>query len=163
MEGFVLNHPIEAVHDKKTNRIIGRLKKDTDLFEGILAVCKQYHVEAAQFQCIGSLAYATIVQPQQNLDKSLQYSERIVTDTPVELLSGSGFVGYDEQGQLDIHFHGLYVDCNKQVNGGHFLKGENPVAITVEFIILPVSNTHVHRKPDEYSGIPLFHFVQRSE
>ena len=156
-----MNHQIQAVYDEKTNRIIGRLKKDADLFEGIVAVCEQYNVEAAQFQCIGSLAYATIVQPQQNPDKSLQYSERVVTDTPVELLSGTGFVGHDEQGKLDIHFHGLYVDCDKQLNGGHFLRGENPVAITVEFIIFPVAGTEVHRKPDEFSGIPLFHFAKK--
>ncbi|WP_303968862.1 PPC domain-containing DNA-binding protein [Sporosarcina ureae] len=156
-----MNHQIQAVYDEKSNRIIGRLKKDVDLFEGILAVCAQYGVKAAQFQCIGSLAYATIVQPQQNPDKSLQYSERIVTDTPVELLSGTGFIGYDEERKLDIHFHGLYVDCDKQLNGGHFLRGENPVAITVEFIIFPVADTGVQRKPDEFSGIPLFHFTNK--
>lgn len=156
-----MNHQIQAVYDEKSNRIIGRLKKDIDLFEGILAVCAQHGVEAAQFQCIGSLAYATIVQPQQNPDKSLQYSERIVTNTPVELLSGTGFIGYDEKGKLDIHFHGLYVDCDKQLNGGHFLRGENPVAITVEFIIFPVADTDVQRKPDDFSGIPLFHFTNK--
>lgn len=161
MGGIALNHQIQAVHDEKSNRIIGRLKKDVDLFEGILAVCEQYGIEAAQFQCIGSLAYATIVQPQQNPDKSLQYSERIVTDTPVELLSGTGFVGRDEEGKSDIHFHGLYIDCDKQLNGGHFLRGENPVAITVEFIIFPLAAADVQRKPDEYSGIPLFHFAEK--
>lgn len=152
---------MQAVYDQENGRITGRLKKGIDLFEGIIEVCGNFGVTAAHFQCIGSLEYATIVQPQQNEDKSLQYSERIVTDSPVELLSGTGFAGFDENGSLDIHFHGMYVDCSRQLNGGHFIRGENPVAITIEFIILPAEQTVIQRKPDEYSGIPLFHFSQK--
>ncbi|EGQ24199.1 MULTISPECIES: PPC domain-containing DNA-binding protein [Sporosarcina] len=156
-----MDNRIQAVYDNKTHRIIGRLKKEIDLFEGIIEVCKEYGVEAAQFQCMGSLAHATIVQPHQNEDKSLQYSDQIVTDTPVELLSGTGFLGYSAEGELDIHFHGIFVDCDKKINGGHFIRGNNPVAITVEFIVFPVFDVNMQRKPDEMLGIPLFHFLKK--
>lgn len=156
-----MDNRIQAVYDSTTNRIIGRLKKDIDLFGGIIEICKQYRIEAAQFQCMGSLAHATFVQLDQNEDKSLQYSNQIVTDTPVELLTGTGFVGHSAEGELEVHFHGLFVDCHKNINGGHFIGGENPIAITVEFIIFPLLDVTMQRRPDEISGIPVFHFLEK--
>jgi len=46
----------EAVKDGATKSVIGRLKKDTDLLNGIIEVCRVYHINAGSFQCIGSLA-----------------------------------------------------------------------------------------------------------
>ncbi|WP_153731092.1 PPC domain-containing DNA-binding protein [Sporosarcina obsidiansis] len=156
-----MDNRIQAVYDSQTNRIIGRLKKDIDLFEGIIKVCNEYGIEAAQFQCMGSLAHATFVQLNQKEDQSLEYSNRVVTDTPVELLTGTGFVGYSAEGELEVHFHGLFVDCHKNINGGHFIGGENPIAITVEFIVFPLLDVDMQRRPDEISGIPVFHFLEK--
>lgn len=156
-----MDNRIQAVYDNKTNRIIGRLKKDIDLFEGMVEVCKEYGIEAGQFQCMGSLSHATFVQLDQNEDESLQYSGKIITDSPVELLTGTGFVGHSASDELEVHFHGLFVDCNKNINGGHFIEGGNPVAITVEFILFPVIEAAMKRRPDEISGIPVFHFVEK--
>ncbi len=158
MGATTLDNRIQAVRDEKSNRIIGRLMKDVDFFQGIKEVCRLFSVQAAQFQCIGSLQYATYVQLDQQSDGSLVYSEKVKTDTPVELLSGTGFVGLDMEEELEVHFHGMFVDCNKNLNGGHFLDGENPVAVTVEFLLLPLNNVRMQREVDEIWGIPVFQF-----
>jgi uncharacterized protein len=158
---IALDKRIQAVHDRKSDRIAGRFMKGIDLFEGIKGVCKEFGVEAAQFQCLGSLEYATYVQLNQNEDGSLQYSSETVTETPVEILSGTGFVGLDMEGQPEVHFHGMFVDCHKNLNGGHFLNGKNPVAVTIEFVIFPLNDIRLQRGLDEIYGIPVFQFREK--
>ncbi|WP_252502278.1 PPC domain-containing DNA-binding protein [Sporosarcina sp. Marseille-Q4943] len=152
---------IQAVHDRKSDRIAGRFMKGIDLFEGIKGVCKEFGVEAAQFQCLGSLEYATYVQPDQNKDGTLYYSSENITDSPVELLSGTGFVGLDMEGEPEVHFHGMIVDCNKNITGGHFIDGKNPVAVTIEFILFPLNGIKMQRDLDEFYGIPVFQFREK--
>ncbi|WP_240793336.1 PCC domain-containing protein [Psychrobacillus vulpis] len=152
---------IQAVLDKESSRIVGRFMKDVDLFGGIKEVCKRFDLEAAQFQCIGSLSHATYVQLEKTSEGVLQYSKKIISDSPVELLSGTGFVGLGSDGELDVHFHGMFVDCHQQISGGHFLDGENPVAITIEFILFPLKDIELKRGNDLYSNLPVFQFSMK--
>lgn len=161
MGAIALDKRIQAVYDKTSDRIAGRLMKGIDLFEGIIGACKEFGVEAAQFQCLGSLQHATYVQLDQNEDGSLRYSSEVVTDTPVELLSGTGFVGLDMEGEMEVHFHGMFVDCNKSLNGGHFIDGRNPVAVTIEFVLFPLNGIRMQRGLDEIYGIPVFQFKEK--
>lgn len=154
---------IQAVYDETAHRIAGRLMKDVDLFEGIKEVCGHYGIEAANFQCFGSLTYATFLQLERGEEGVLRYSEKKQSTSPVELLSGTGFVGHKEDGEMDVHFHGMMIDCNGQLNGGHFVEGENPVAVTVEYVIFPLSGMQLQRGPDPHWGLPVFQFTQRSE
>lgn len=65
MEGLVLdNSRWQALYDRPTDRIIGRLKAGTDLFTGMKEVCNHFGVRGGQFQCMGSLKQATYVQVQ---------------------------------------------------------------------------------------------------
>lgn len=156
-----MDNRVQAVMDKQSNRITGRLSQGVDLFEGIREACQRFNIEAAQFNCIGSLAYATYVQLEKTNAGILQYSPKIISDTEVELLSGTGFVGVDLDGEMDIHFHGMFVDCKQQISGGHFIKGENPVAITIEYILLPLEGVELKRGPDSYSNLPVFQFSEK--
>lgn len=163
MEGPALdNNRIQAIYDGISHRIAGRLMKDVDLFGGIKEVCKHFNVEAAHLQCFGSLQHATFVQAERGeKEGTLRYSEKIKSDSAVELLSGSGFVGLGEDGNLDVHFHGMMIDCDKQLNGGHFLDGENPVAVTVEFIIFPLNGIELQRGQDSHWRMPVFQFRKK--
>ena len=89
------------------------------------------------------------------------YSDKVKSESAVELLPGSGFVGFGEEGKLDVHFHGMMIDCDKQLKGGHFLDRENPVAITIEFIIFPLSGVELQRKRDSHWGVPAFQFKEK--
>ncbi len=158
------NTRIQAVYDSKTHRIAGRLMKDVDLFEGIKEVCRKFDVKAAQFQCLGSLKYATYVQIVRGETKEeVRYSEKKRSSSAVEILSGTGFVGYGEDGMLDVHFHGMIIDCDHQISGGHFLNGENPTAVTVEFMLFPLKEVTLKRGIDAHWNMPAFQFSKRSE
>ncbi|MBB4823518.1 putative DNA-binding protein with PD1-like motif [Sporosarcina luteola] len=155
-----MDNRIQAVLDNKTNRIAGRFKKGIDLFEGFKEVCRIHQVTAAHFQCIGSLEYATYVQLDQTAEGGLAYSKKKKTDTPIELLSGTGFIGLDMQGKLDVHFHGTFIDCEKKIDGGHFIDGENPVAVTIEYLLFPLHEVALQRGNDEFWGMPVFQFTK---
>ena len=161
MEVIALANGIQAVLDKNSNRIAGRLAKGVDLFGGMKEVCNRYGIKAAQFQCMGSLEYATYVQLEKTAEGKLQYSSKIKSDSEVELLTGTGFVGLNANDELDVHFHGMFVDCNQQISGGHFLEGENPVAITIEFILFPLEGIELKRGPDEITKLPIFQFKEK--
>lgn len=153
--------PLQSVYDTTTQRIVGRLTKDIDLFKGIKEICNKHGVTAAHFQCIGSLQHATYVQVERDGTQGrIKYSSKKRTDSPVELLSATGFVGFDEQGNPDIHMHGVFVDCNSVINGGHFLEDENPVAVTIEYIIFPLEDVEMQRREDEIWGMPVFQFAK---
>ena len=158
------NNRIQAVYDATSQRIAGRLMKDVDLFEGIKEVCRHFDIEAAQFQCLGSLKHATYVQVVRgDSEGAVKYSEKKRSDSAVEILSGTGFVGFGEDGNLDVHFHGMIIDCDHNISGGHFINGENPTAVTVEFILFPLKDVSLKRGIDSHWNMPAFQFTKRSD
>ena len=165
MEATALdNKRIQAVYDADSQRIAGRLMKDVDLFEGIKEVCRYFNVDAAQFQCLGSLKHATFVQVVRGeTEEAVKYSDKKHSTSAVEILSGTGFVGYGEDGQLDVHFHGMIIDCDHNISGGHFINGENPTAVTVEFILFPLNGVNLKRGIDPHWNMPAFQFTKRSD
>lgn len=162
MEGIALaNKQLHSVVVESSHRIVGRLTNEWDLFEGMRQVCIDHNLTAAQFQCLGSLQYATYVQVERAKEQGrIQYSSKRQTTSPVELLSATGFIGLDEQGELDVHMHGVFVDCDGNLDGGHFLADENPVAVTIEYIVYPLPGIDMERKKDSIWGMPVFHFSQ---
>lgn len=154
------NYEIQSVEGKQDKYIMGRLTKGVDLLDGLLEVCKRHGVTAATFSCIGSLQQVGYVQPQLNENKQLEFTEPKIIKKPAELLSGNGFIGFGENGDLDIHFHGVYVDVDGQISGGHFLRGGNPTAVTVEFFIRSTNDISLKREKDAILKIPVFNFYK---
>ncbi|WP_019413282.1 PCC domain-containing protein [Paenisporosarcina sp. TG20] len=156
------NERIQAVYDSQTHRIAGRLMKGVDLFTGIKEVCQNFNVESAQLQCLGSLEYATYLQiVRGDTEGTLKYSEKKRSSSGVEILSGTGFVGYGEDRELDVHFHGMFIDCDHQISGGHFLNGENPTAVLIEFILFPLPEIALKRGIDPHWNMPSFQFKKK--
>lgn len=160
---LVEKYKIQSVIGTRDKIIVGRLTKDVDLLDGLLEVCKQHGVKAATFQCIGSLMQVGYLQPHINEKNELGFSNPIIIKKPVELLNGNGFIGLDENGNLDIHFHGMYVDVDGNISGGHFLRGENPTAVTVEFAIQSTDDIRFKRMNDAIWNIPVFNFYKGDE
>lgn len=148
----------EAVEDSTTRSVIGRLKKGTDLLNGIIEVCRTYHINSGSFQCIGSLAGVGYKQFEQKDDGTLLYAEPTIIEEPAELLAGTGFIGLDEKDELEVHYHGMFLDKRGNISGGHFIRGENPIAITMEFIIHPTHDAMMKKQPDPDFNIPIFRF-----
>lgn len=159
MEVLILdNENFEAAIDKEKGLILGRLKKDTDLLNGILEVCDFYGIKAGTFHCIGSVLSLGYYQFNEKEDKTLEYSEPFIKNEPGEIVSGNGFIGLDENYELDVHYHGIYLDSKGNISGGHFIRGKNTVAVTLEFAIKFSDNIVLTRKPDSIFNIPIFHF-----
>ncbi|MEF7564076.1 MULTISPECIES: PPC domain-containing DNA-binding protein [Bacillus] len=149
----------QSVFDKKRGVIMGFLGPGEDLIEGLKKVCSKHSVASGTISCIGSLSTVSIVQLDYE-ENRMAYSKPIFWDAPVELLSGNGLIGKDESGELDIHFHGVFVDHKKNISGGHFLEGKNNVAITLEFTILVSEGIQPVREIFQPLGFPLFNFYE---
>lgn len=148
----------ESAIDKEKGLVLGRLKKNTDILNGILEVCEFYNLKAGTFHCIGSVLSLGYYQFNEKEDKTLEYSEPIIKDEPGEIVSGNGFIGLNENNKLDVHYHGIYLDSKGTISGGHFIRGKNKVAVTLEFAIQFSDNIDLTRKPDSIFNIPIFHF-----
>ncbi|MFD2044580.1 PPC domain-containing DNA-binding protein [Ornithinibacillus salinisoli] len=153
---------IQSVIGTNDQCVMGRLTKGVDLFEGIIQACEEHGIKTASFQCIGSLSQVGFVQIALNEEKEIGYSDPIYLESPVELLAGTGFIGLDADGELDIHYHGLFVDSKGTISGGHFLRGENPTAVTIEYVIQPTNDIHLQRNIDPVWNLPVFQFTERS-
>src|SRR5699024_12415709 len=112
---------------------MGRLKKDVDLLDGIIDVCEANGITAGTFQCIGSLSRIGHYQFEEKEDGTLHYSKPILLDEPAELLSGTGFLGFDQENNLDNHYHGIYLYSNGKLSGVNILRERNTAAVTIEF------------------------------
>lgn len=159
----LVNERWQAVYDKKTERILGRLKRGTDVIMGIKEICAHFGVTAGQFQCMGSLNYATYMQAERADDKgNMKYSPVTKTNSGVELVTATGFIGVSEEtNELEIHLHGAFVDCDHQFSAGHFIEGGNTTAVTVEYLIHVVHDAEVKRTMDEELKLSFFQFKLR--
>jgi uncharacterized protein len=157
-----LLEPIQSHIDREKGILMGRLTKDVDLLEGIVEACRKHGVQAGSVSCIGSLRKVTYVQVSLEGGK-MDYTAPITWESPVELLSGTGFVGNGMNGELDIHFHGTYVNHKGEISGGHFLIGKNPTAVTVEFIVHFTDSIALKRETDAVWGLPVFQFDRKGD
>lgn len=146
-------HMSHSVYDEQRGILIGTLAKGTDFLEGIVAECEKHRLSAGTVTGIGSLSKAVFAQPFIQNGKPA-YSSPVEWNGLVEVLSATGFLSKMECGRLDLHMHALVVKEGGAISGGHFLKGENPVAVTIEFSVQAV-RAGVIRAYDEQEGFRL--------
>ncbi|WP_134702755.1 PPC domain-containing DNA-binding protein [Ammoniphilus sp. YIM 78166] len=150
-----------SILDEETGTLWGILTKGTDLMEGILQQCERHGIDAGQVTCIGSLDEAYYVHGVEGPDGKPAYSDPVTFRGPMEILNGTGFLCRDEAGRLDLHFHGLVVDKQGQIRGGHFLKGKNPVLITLEFTVKTSKGIQAVRSFDPELGFPVINYRRK--
>jgi len=84
------------------------------------------------------------------------YSDPMVLEGPLELLSGQGTIGLGEEGETAIHLHGVVSDKEGHLHGGHFVKGENPVLITCEVALTQLQGIKIIRSHDPETDYNIF-------
>ncbi|WP_053074006.1 PPC domain-containing DNA-binding protein [Bacillus sp. LL01] len=134
---------------QENKMIFGSLTAGTDLIEGILEECRKHNVSSGMVTCIGSLKKVGYVLFQTKDGVPSGYGKDIHISQPVELIQCTGFICVDDQQKLDLHLHGLVVEENGKISGGHFLRGKNPTLITVEFSIIYGGDIKAVRTFDE--------------
>ncbi|WP_312700724.1 DNA-binding protein [Sedimentibacter sp.] len=145
-----------------TRTVSGRITRGTDLITGIKEICREYGIKHGYIgMLIGSLDIGTFVYAVKDDSSKLniKYSDNVVVEGPLELLCAQGLIGLDESGELSVHLHMLVSDRYMRVYGGHFVEGENPIAVTGEIVIHEIGDSDLIRKPDEETGFTIFKIV----
>jgi predicted DNA-binding protein with PD1-like motif len=140
--GFWKEHQGEirtrAVAGKAGRIVAGRLRPGTDLIPGILELAQEHGVKTGLVTAFGSLAQARFSEGVQPSAGDPERVERIPPRTvpgPLEFICGQGKIGFPEDKEPVVHFHGLFVTPEGRLMGGHFFPGDNPVWATFEVII----------------------------
>ena len=136
--------------------IAARLLPGTDLIEGIEKVCEKYGVKYGLIGCsIGSLRKAAFMYlvPMPETKVGAGYTPPFELPGPIEFLGGMGVICESEKGEKMIHFHGVVSDRLDRVYGGHFVKGKNPILVTMDLMIIEVEGIKMLRKYDEETDL----------
>ncbi|WP_419954345.1 PCC domain-containing protein [Neobacillus niacini] len=129
------NSETHSIYDEENGVIMGALAKGTDLMDGLKEEFGKYDFSTGMVTCIGSVSQAGFVTPFKNEDGTPHYSEPKLIKGIFEILNGTGFFCQNEQGEIDLHMHAMYVNEMGTIFGGHTLPNENPTLITIEFMI----------------------------
>jgi predicted DNA-binding protein with PD1-like motif len=71
-----------------------------------------------------------------------------------------GRLGIPDKGDPLIHFHGLVVDPEGQLYGGHFFPGDNTVYATFEVHIQEILGVEFRLELDEAVELPLIEPIE---
>ena len=142
---------------KTGKTIAARLLPETDLIEGIEAVCEKNSVKHAYVTCFGSFAktgYMYLV-PKPEAKIGAGYGDVFTCEGPVEFLNGTGVVCQND-GKYDTHFHATMCDKTGKVFGGHIVKGQTPTLTTVDLVIVEIADVEMLRVFDEETALTQF-------
>lgn len=143
----------------RAGRIIsGRLLPGCDMLGGIIEMAKSHGVESAWVNGFGSLAKANFSPGIRFSSATADRVERIDNvhlEGPIEVWSGMGRLGVPADGEPVIHFHGLLVDEEGRLYGGHFFPGGNVVYATFEVHLQEILEVEFQVEQDEEVEIPL--------
>lgn len=145
--------------------ITERLIPGTELISGIKKICLDNALECGAIVCgIGSLKRAELicVKPNNGTQAGIKYSNPVMFNGPIELLSCQGMIGHTPGGEISLHIHGIICDSNMKLYGGHFVDGCITL-VTVEITIIEITNTDLLRELDEETGFSIFKFYSKKK
>lgn len=104
-----------------------RLRPNEDLVEAVEATCREHGLRHAVVRsAVGSLVDAVLESGHTALK---------VPGPGIEILTLSGEVRPDAEGNPRADLRGTIADGNAKVFGGGFRRGENPICITLELVL----------------------------
>ena len=127
---------VESMEGAAGRVVTARLRPGTDLVTGIEEVVRRHLIAAgAVTVSFGSLAGAEVSWKEGSRPDPRGKTERFRIEGPVSFLSSQGKVGLTESGDPVVHLHGVLVDWEGRMWGGHFHRDNNPVFSTFELVI----------------------------
>lgn len=149
----------------RVGRIIcGRLLPGCDMLSGIIEMARSHEVKSAWVNGFGSLAKANFSPGIRFSTATADRVERIANvhlEEPIEIWSGMGRLGVPADGEPVIHFHGLLVDEEGRLYGGHFFPGGNIVYATFEVHLQEILGVDFQIEQDEEVEIPLIKLKEK--
>jgi len=83
------------------------------------------------------------------------YGEVLHLTGPIELVSASGIICHDDEGNTNLHVHVSLSDRHGGGHGGHLVEGTK-VLLTVDVVIAEIEGMVMGRKFDDELQVPLF-------
>jgi len=106
-----------------------RLKPNEDLVEGVEAACRDNNLSHALVRsAVGSLVDAALAY-------GTEGTQRTYTGPGIEILTLAGEVRPDSEGRPRADLRGTISEPSAEVHGGAFVRGENPICITLELVL----------------------------
>jgi predicted DNA-binding protein with PD1-like motif len=136
-----------------------RLRPGTDVMDGLKHVCAQHKIKhAAILMGIGSLRQLSfqVLIPKAETKLGAGYTEPMVVQGPVEILSLQGVVFQSEEGEMLLHVHGTFADQAGKVYAGHVVMGANPILATLDAVIAEVEDVRLIRRTEPEVAMALF-------
>ncbi len=136
-----------------------RLRPGTDVMEGLKRVCEQQGIKhGAILMGIGSLRQLSyqVLTPKPETKLGAGYTDPVVVQGPVEILSLQGVIFQSEAGETLLHVHGTFSDQHGTVYAGHVVTGANPILATLDGMIAEVADVKLTRRMDPDVGMGLF-------
>lgn len=104
-----------------------RVRPNVDLVEGIEQICTEMNITRAEVRsAIGSLTDAVLLAGN---------ATRTVAGPGLEIALASGHVEPDGEGRPRARLFGLVSDGDGRPHGGEFIRGSNPVFVTLELVL----------------------------
>ena len=104
-----------------------RIRPNIDLVEGIEQICTDHRISHAEVRgAIGSLTDAVLMIADTNIS---------IAGPGLEIALASGRVVPNAEGRPHARLFGLVSDGAGHPHGGEFVRGENPVFVTLELVL----------------------------
>ena len=104
-----------------------RVRPNIDLVEGIEQVCADHQIGHAEVRgAIGSLTDAVLITGDVKAS---------ITGPGLEIALASGRIAPNADGRPQARLFGLVSDSAGHPHGGEFVRGENPVFVTLELVL----------------------------
>lgn len=128
--------PFYAEVGRPKRMIAARLVEGQDLVDAALELIEANGFSCGTLSALGALKRAVLNSPRSfefSDPSQVMVSRRI--EGPVDVGIAQGVFGRNENGAIDMHFHGVVMDTQGRVYCGDLVPGENPVWCMIELVV----------------------------
>lgn len=139
-----------------------RLKPGMDVMDELEKYCEVNNILNGYIATgMGSLMGARFFDPVELKDKKCGYgySDPVILEGPIELISMSGMICHNDDGEILLHVHCCLSDGDGNAYAGHFIEG-NKVLMTVDLLIAELEGINMGRAFDEDLEVFIFNPTQ---
>jgi predicted DNA-binding protein with PD1-like motif len=143
-----------STESRRGRRILARLDRGTDLFDGVRALCQKHRIRCGELRGIGSLELAELAAFDQ--DGRRWKPSRLIAGGGLELLHLHGNIS-EESGAIAIQAQVTLMrdrDAGVEVVGGNL---KAAVVYSVELVIETFDDVLLRRQADAATGLSLWH------
>ena len=143
--------------DGKMDKIIAiRLTPGSDVSAGISEACKKHNIkDGVIISALGSWRKVTFCNPIDLPNGKKGYGDPRVLEGNFEVLSLSGIICHDQDGNVTPHTHLVVCDEKGNAFGGHMVPGCE-ILLTTDIIIGSFTGIEMGYSFDQELGVPVF-------